>query len=70
MGSLEFAIEHRISRVHYSLVDNLTKLRLVDSLEPCGLYFSSTSALNRKLFELTYRYSDVHELSLLEQRQS
>ncbi|MDH3211246.1 MAG: hypothetical protein OEM05_02065 [Myxococcales bacterium] len=70
VGSLEFAIKHHISRVHYSLVDNLTKMRLIDSLEPCGLYFWSTSALKRKLFEFTYRYSDVHELSLLEERQS
>ena len=64
--SLDYAIENNISRVHYSLVDNLTKLRLVESLEPCGLYFFSRSALNRKVFERTYRYSDVFELSLLE----
>ena len=66
VSSLDYAIENGISRVHYSLVDNLTKLRLVESLEQCGLYFFSRSALNRKVFELTYRYSDVHELSLLE----
>jgi hypothetical protein len=68
VGSLDHAIENGISRVHYSLVDNRTKLRLVESLEPCGLYFFSRSPLNRKVFQLTYRYGDVHELSLLEAR--
>ena len=66
VGSLEFALEHGLSRVHYSLVDNLTKLRLVDSLEPCALYFWSNSALKRKFFALTYPHSDVCQLSKLE----
>ena len=68
VGSLDHAIKNGIRRVHYSLVDNRTKLRLVESLEPCGLYFFSRSPLNRKVFQLTNRYGDVHDLSLLETR--
>jgi hypothetical protein len=68
VGSLDHAIKNGIRRVHYSLVDNRTKLRLVESLEPCALYFFSRSPLNRKVFQLTYRYGDVHDLSLLETR--
>jgi len=66
LGSLEYAITEGLARVHYSLIDNHTKLRLVESREPCGLYFFSRSTLNRKVFQLTYRYSDVHELAALE----
>jgi hypothetical protein len=66
VGSLEYAIAKGLARVHYSLIDNHTKLRLVESREPCGLYFYSRSPLSRKLFQLTYRYSDVHELAALE----
>jgi hypothetical protein len=68
VASLDHAIRNGFSRVHYSLVDNRTKLRLVDSLEPCGLYFFSRSPFNRQMFQLTYRYGDVYELSLLETR--
>lgn len=64
--SLDYAIKNGISRVHYSLIDNYTKLRLVESLEPCGLYFFSGNPLNRKIFKLTYKFSDVYELYLLE----
>ncbi len=66
VGSLDYAIGHGIARIHYSLIDNLTKLRLVESREPCGLYFFSRNPLNRKVFDFSYRYSDVHQLSLLE----
>ena len=68
VASLDHAIRNGIDRVHYSLVDNLTKLRLVESLEPCGLYFHSRSPVNRKFFQLTYRFNDVYDLSLLEAR--
>jgi hypothetical protein len=68
VGSLAYAVEHSIDRVHYSLIDNLTKLRLVGEREPCGLYFWSRSRAKRKLFELTYRFGDIHQLSLLEGR--
>lgn len=70
VGSLDYAIRNGITRVHYSLIDNRTKLRLVESREPCGLYFFSRSPLNRKVFQLTYRYSDVHALSSLELSES
>jgi len=66
LGSLDYAITKGLTRVHYSLIDNHTKLRLVESRQPCGLYFFSRNPLNRKVFQLTYRYSDVHELSALE----
>ena len=68
VDSLDHAIRNGIRRVHYRLVDNHTKLRLVESREPCGLYFFARSLLNRKVFQLTYGYGDVHELSLLEAR--
>jgi hypothetical protein len=65
-ASLDYAIKNNIKRVHYSLIDNYTKLRLIDSLEPCGLYFYSRNPLNRKIFKLTNRFSDIYKLSLLE----
>jgi hypothetical protein len=68
VASLDHAIRNGFSRVHYSLVDNRTKLRLVESLEPCGLYFFSRNPFNRKMFQLTHRYGDVYQLSLLETR--
>jgi hypothetical protein len=68
VASLEHAIRNGFSRVHYSLVDNRTKLRLVESLESCGLYFFSRNPFNRKMFQLTHRYGDVYQLSLLETR--
>lgn len=67
VASLDYAIKHDIGRVHYSLIDNHTKLRLVESFEPCGLYFYSRNSFNRMAFRLTYGFSDMHELSLLEE---
>ncbi len=64
--SLDHAIQNRLRRVHYSLVDNHTKLRLVDLREPCGLYFYSSSPVNRAVFKRTFQYTDVHALWQLE----
>lgn len=66
VASLDYAIKNSLKRVHYSLIDNYTKLRLTDSLEPCALYFYSRSRLNRKVFKLTYRFNDIYELYSLE----
>jgi hypothetical protein len=66
VASLDYAIKNDIRWVHYSLIDNQTKLRLVESIEPCGLYFFSRSALNRRVFALSYKASDVYALHLLE----
>jgi hypothetical protein len=66
VASLDYAIKQGLERVHYSLVDNLTKLRLVESLEPCQVYFFSKSRLNRKAFDLTYRHSDMYQLYEME----
>ena len=66
VASLDYAIKNKISRVHYSVIDNYTKLRLVDSLEPCGLYFYSSNPLNRNVFKATFKYSDLYNLYLLE----
>ena len=64
--SLDHAIRNRMRRVQYSLVDNQTKLRLVDLREPCGLYFYSNSSMNRAVFRRTFKYNDVHALWQLE----
>jgi hypothetical protein len=66
VASLDYAIKNNIERIHYSLIDNYTKLRLIDSREPCGLYFYSRNPLNRKVFKLTNKYGDVYQLHLLE----
>jgi hypothetical protein len=68
VGSLDYAIQNQIDRVHYSVIDNYTKLRLVTCLEPCGLYFYSRSPLNRRVFASTFRFNDIHELYSLEKR--
>jgi len=68
VASLDYAIKNNIKRVHYSLIDNYTKLRLIDSVEPCGLYFYSGSPLKRKMFKLTNRFGDIHRLYLLEKQ--
>jgi hypothetical protein len=68
VASLEFAIKNKIKNIRYSLVDNYTKLRLVNSLEPCGLYFYSRNSMNRGVFKYTYKYNDVYELYLLEKQ--
>ena len=68
VASLDYAIQNQIGRVNYSVIDNLTKLRLVNSLEPCGLYFYSRSALNRNVFSSTFRFNDIHALYLLEKQ--
>ena len=66
VASLDYAIKEGLDRIHYSLVDNLTKLRLVENLEPCRLYVYASGALNRKMFALTYKHSDMYSLFLLE----
>ncbi|GAB4338459.1 MAG: hypothetical protein Kow0099_12540 [Candidatus Abyssubacteria bacterium] len=66
VASLDYAIKNNIKRVHYSLVDNYTKLRLINCLEPCGLYFYSKNPLNRKIFKLTNRFGDIYQLYMLE----
>ncbi len=66
IASLEYALENKIDRVHYSLVDNFTKLRLADSFEPCGLYFYSTNSLNRKIFKSTFKHNDIYKLYQME----
>jgi hypothetical protein len=66
IASLEYALEHGLTRVNYSLIDNLTKLRLVDTVEPCALYFYARSGMNRKIFDITYRFNDIYHLAELE----
>jgi hypothetical protein len=66
VASLDYAIREGLTQVHYSLIDNRTKLRLVESLEPCGVYFFARGRLNRKVFDLTYKYSDMYKLFRLE----
>jgi hypothetical protein len=66
VASLNYAIKNNINNVQYSLVDNYTKLRLVNSLEKCGLYFYSRNPVNRSVFKYTYKFNDVYELYLLE----
>jgi hypothetical protein len=68
IASLDYAIKNGLSRVNYSLIDNFTKLRLMSSLEPCGLYFYSRNPINRKVFGYTFRFSDMYRLHLLEKR--
>ena len=67
IASLEFSIANGIRRVHYSLIDNHTKLRLVECREASGLYFYSRNPLNRKVFDLTYRFNDIYKLYCMEQ---
>ena len=69
VASLDQAIRNRMRRIHYSLVDNQTKLRLVDLREPCGLYFHSNSPMNRTVFRRTFKYNDVYALWQLENPQ-
>ena len=66
--SLDYAIKNKIKNVQYSLIDNYTKLRLVNSFEPCGLYFYSRNPVNRSVFKYTYKFNDVYELYLLEKK--
>jgi hypothetical protein len=66
VASMDHAIGHGLRRIRYSLVDNHTKLRLVDLREPCRLYFYSGSAMNRAVFKHTFKYNDVHALWQLE----
>jgi len=68
VASLDYAIKNKIKNVQYSLIDNYTKLRLVDSLEQCGLYFYSRNPVNRAMFKYTFKYNDVYELYLLEKQ--
>jgi len=68
VASLDHAIRNGIKRVYYSLIDNYTKLRLVDSLEPCGLYFYSRNPVNREVFKRTFKFNDVFELHSLEKQ--
>lgn len=70
VASLDHGIRNDIHRIHYSLVDNYTKLRLVECLEPCGLYFYSRNPVNRKFFQLTYKFNDVYDLYSLEAHRS
>jgi len=68
VASLDYAIKNNIKCVHYSLIDNYTKLRLIDRLEPCGLYFYSRNPSNRKVFKLTSKFGDIYQLHLLEKQ--
>jgi len=68
VASLDYAIKNKIKNVQYSLIDNYTKLRLVDSLEQCGLYFYSRNPVNRSVFKYTFTFNDMYELYLLEQQ--
>lgn len=64
--ALEYAIENGYERVYFSIIDNLTKLRLVTDTEPCNLHFHSRSKGNRDFFRKTFPHSDVNALHLLE----
>lgn len=66
VASLDYAIQHNLKRVHYSLIDNFTKLRLVDSREPCSLFFYSRNPINRFAFKRTFKFNDLYELYRLE----
>ncbi len=68
VASLDYAIRNGINRVHYSLIDNFTKLRLVDAIEPCHLFFYSRNAINRIAFKYAFKYSDVYKLCQLERQ--
>ncbi|MBW2523968.1 MAG: hypothetical protein JRI23_07330 [Deltaproteobacteria bacterium] len=66
VASLQHALEQGLAQVHYSLVDNHTKRRLVPGREPCAVYSFARSPMNRKIFEATYEHSDMYDLFLLE----
>lgn len=68
VASLDYAIRNNIKRLHYSLIDNFTKLRLIDATESCNLYFYSRNTINRIAFKYAYKYSDVYELYQLERQ--
>lgn len=68
VASLDYAIRNGIKRVHYSLIDNFTKLRLVDTFEPCHLFFYSRNLMNRIIFKYAYKYSDIYKLYRLERQ--
>ena len=68
VASLEYAIQQGLKKVHYSLVDNHTKLRLVDHLTPCGLYLYSGNLVHRLIFKHTFQYNDVYALYQLEKQ--
>ncbi len=68
VASLDYAIKNNIKKVQYSLVDNYTKLRLVNALEPCGLFFYSKNPMNRFVFNKTHKIGDVFKLHLLEKQ--
>ena len=68
VASLDYAIKNNIKKVQYSLVDNYTKLRLVNALEPCGLFFYSKNPMNRFVFNKTHKIGDVFKLYSLEKQ--
>lgn len=68
VASLDYAIRNGLKCVHYSLIDNFTKLRLVDTFEPCRLFFYSRNPINRIAFKYAYKYSDIYQLHLLERQ--
>ncbi len=68
VSSLDYAIRKGLRRIHYSLVDNHTKLRLVELRQPCELYFFSRSRMNRAVFGRTFKHNDVYALWQLERQ--
>jgi hypothetical protein len=68
VATLDYAIKNSLKRIHFALIDNQTKLRLIDCREPCNVFFYSRNLINRLVFRSTYRFNDVHVLHQLEKQ--
>lgn len=68
VASLDYAIKQGLKRIQYSLIDNYTKLRLVDFRTPCYLYFYTSNAFRHLAFKHSYKLNDMYKLYSLEQQ--
>ena len=66
-ATVDYALQHGLERIHYGIVDNQTKLRLTNTLEPNRAYYYLASPVERRVMRLLNKHTDVYKLFALEE---
>ena len=67
-ATVDYAIRNRFERIHYGIVDNQTKQRLMNTFEPNRAYYYIASPVERWMMKITNKHTDIYKLYALEER--
>jgi Acetyltransferase (GNAT) domain len=68
VAEVEFAVANGISRMHYGIANNETKIRLVNRFDPVFAYVGARRRLDRLSLLALYPFTSLFEVARFEQR--